>query len=122
MGITDITDRLGGKQVKQMADLVDDLWGERKKILKVVDLVWDNRDEIMGVVKFVGDNKDKIDDVVGRLPTLIGEAGQGLEAAGVGAARASALLLGADGDGPQQLTDEAADLLDRCQQQLLHCH
>ena len=118
MGLDSVVDRLGGQQMKRVIDLVDDLWDSRKKIVEMVDFVWDHRAQISGVIDFVQDNQERITDVVGRLPELVGQAGTGLQAAGSGAARASALLSGDGEQSPRQLSQTAAEALERCQEQL----
>ncbi len=119
MVLESLTDRLGGKQARRVIDLVDDLWDSRKKIVDMVDFVWDNRSAISGVIDFMSDNQDRLADLVGRLPQLVSTTGAGLEAAGVGAERASLLLVGDGDNSPKQLSASAANALERCQEELV---
>jgi hypothetical protein len=71
-----------------------------RQLTKVVQLVWTNRDELV--------------DLVTRLPTLLGDAGEQMQAAGEGAVTAGRFLT----DDVPAFTSSAADALDACHAQL----
>ena len=88
----DIFDRLGGL--------------DTKKISEAVNFVWTNRAQLAEIIE--------------RLPTLLRETGESIEAAGSSAVKASAFLTGsgkAEG-GVRHLAAVAADALDEGQQEL----
>lgn len=118
----DLLDKLGGDAAKldprKLLDLIDDLWESRSKIVDTVEFVWDRRDAIGEAIDFVQDHADDLVDLAKRLPELLGDAGGALETAGGGAVKASAMLLGTDGDGVGDLAAEAAAALDRCRDEL----
>lgn len=132
----DILGQMGDFDMKKAAALVDAFWDDREKILETANMVWDqrerfgtvvayvseNQDQITGVLDFVERNKDRLLDLADRLPELLRGAGSGLETAGLGAVRASALLTGkGEEDGAisaYELTGMAALALERCNLQL----
>ena len=90
-----------------MFDKVFDRFGDFdfEKAIKVVDLVWDNRDKIM--------------DLIERLPEMLSETGESMEAAGASAVKASNFLTGSDDSpGARELSNLAAEALDRCYSEL----
>ena len=89
---------------KNLFDKFDDFDGE--KVMEVVNLVWNNRERII--------------DLVERLPELLSETGDNIEAAGTSAVKASVFLAGGGKDemNAGDLSAMAADALDRCYKEL----
>lgn len=83
-------------------DLAGDLLGglDVDRVTEVVDLVWDNKDDLL--------------ELLSKLPGLLSDAGEQMQAAGDGAQRASGFLSG----DVQELTTRAADTLEDSQKQL----
>lgn len=76
-------------------------------------------DKVMEAVNLVITNRDKIINLVEKLPTLLQDTGNTIEAAGQSAMRASAVLTGDDKTpGVDDLAKMAATALERCQQEL----
>lgn len=127
---------MDGFDPRKAAQLVDDLWDDRHRIVDAVSFVADQRDELLAVVRFVKDHGDDVlgvvdfvrdhgedlIDFVKRLPDFLGDVGDGMQAAGSTATRA-ANFLGGDGDdanegGVMDLANFAAEAFEAVQGEL----
>jgi hypothetical protein len=103
---------------RKLLDLVNDLWGARRRIVEVVDFVWDNRDGLVAAIGFVQHHAEEVVDLAKQLPDLLGVAGEALETAGGGAKEAGSFLLGGGTQSVLDLAEEAAAALDRAHREL----
>lgn len=79
----------------------------------------DNKERILDAVEFINEHKEGLGALLVRLPSLLSDTGEGLTAAGEGAAKAGALITGDGGDGGvRELGEMAAGALDACLDQL----
>lgn len=134
MGLLDELGKVvGGTAAGKVADLVDDLWESRKQVLATVGYVRDNGDELLVMARWVGEHGDDLlavsrwvqdhgDDLarlLQQLPTLLGQASDGMDTAGR-AVRAAAAFLTGDGDGVsvRDVSDLAAGALARAEAQI----
>lgn len=103
---------------RKLVDLVNDLWGVRRRVVETVEFFIDNRAALVGAIGFMQDHADDLVDLVKRLPDVLGSAGEALETAGGGAKTAGSFLLGDGTASVLDLASEAADALDRCHREL----
>jgi ABC-type transporter Mla subunit MlaD len=94
--------------------LLDKVTEELGKVIDVPDLPDIDIRNVSKVVDLVSDNKDELVQILTRLPSLLGDAGEQMQAAGENAQRASGFLA----DDVQALTTNVADALDACHAQL----
>lgn len=111
---------MDGLDPRKAAQLVDDLWDERHRIVEAVSFVMDQRDELVKVMRFVADHGDDLLDLAKRLPDFLGEVGDGMQAAGSTASRAANFLAGDgdDGGGVLDLANLAAEAFESVQDEL----
>ena len=78
-----------------------------EKVMKVVNMVWENRERFMELIE--------------KLPDMLNDTGNSIEAAGDSALAASSLLLGdkkTDTPSAGKISEMAADALERCQEEI----
>ena len=78
-----------------------------EKVMKVVNMVWENRERFMEIIE--------------KLPEMLNDTGNSIEAAGDSALAASSLLMGdkkSNTPSAGKISEMAADALERCQEEI----
>ncbi len=90
--------------------LAKKLWSDRDKIEELLGQLAGSRERITDVVEFLGEQGEDIVELVQRVPELLAEAGEVVEAAGAASARVTKVLAGTDGLDMDELKEVADEL------------